>query len=160
HLPLMQIQKIAPVLRADGKLPSECLVHEHAESVDVRTRLDVCTDALLWRHVFRRPERISRLRQRLRCGQLAHTEIEDLRGAVLAEKYVSRFEIAVDNSFFVRRCESAAHANEYRYRKTWRQEALSRHLVREGASDEPLHDNVDGSVRHLIEIEHAYDVGM
>ena len=40
------------------------------------------------------------------------------------------------------------------------EEAVARELVGQRAPDEPLHDDVDAPVGHLVEIEHADDVGV
>ena len=42
--------------------------------------------------------------------------------------------------------------------KPGREQAVARELVGERAPDEPLHDDVDAAVRHLVEVEHAHDV--
>ena len=64
-LPLVQVEQLAAALRDDRQLAGERFVHEDAERVDVRLRLDVGADALLGRHVLGRAERVARLRERL-----------------------------------------------------------------------------------------------
>ena len=141
-------------------MPGERFVHEHAERVEVGLRDDVGADALLGRHVLGRPERVTRLGERLGARELAHAEVEDLGRSFVAQEDVAGLEIAVNNALLVGRTERAADADEDGDRKARRDDVLARELVSEGAAVEALHDDVHRAVGHLIEVVHARDVRM
>ena len=64
------------------------------------------------------------------------------------------------DALLVRGVQRAADVDEDRDGEPGGEQAVARELVGERAADEALHHDVDAAVGHLVEVEHAHDVGV
>src|SRR6266540_580729 len=159
-LPLMQLEQLPSRAGDDRGLAGERFVHEHAEGVEIGSRLDAGADALLGSHVFGRSQRVAFLGEALGRGELRHAEVENLGPAIVAQEDIARLQVAVDDPFFVSGAQGSTNLDEDGNRETRRDDARSGQLVGQADSAKEFHHDIDAAVRHLVEVERSDDVGM
>ena len=96
------------VAAAERRVPREHFVHQDAERIDIGLMVDFLAERLLGRHVFGRPERKSG-HGYLGAGEyLGDAEIAQFRNAAFVNKYIMRFDVAMNNVVRVRVPQAAA----------------------------------------------------
>ena len=154
-------------VRVEGGIAGEQLVHQYAQRVDVRARVDVALErGLLGTHVGRRADELSFDRDRV-LGQrpvdrLGDAEVDDLgaRPSVdLDHDHVGGLEVAVDDALLVRVVHRVAHLAE-QLQGLGQTELVAATVVGDRLARQVLHGEPRLAGLRRAGVEHAGDGGV
>ena len=140
-------------IAAERRPVCEHLVEDAAERVDVRPRIGRPAQARLGRHIGRRAQQRSGLRQRGVGGEARDPEVEHLALSRGLDHHVARLDVAVDDAGGVRHPECIRHLGRdpdglsHRQRPASVQE-LGQALARHALHDDVAHRAVATGVEH------------
>ena len=128
--------------RIEWRATREQVVEQRAKTPHIAARVDCAAAHLLWTHVRERPHRAFGCGGDLRVGDRRDAEVDHLRDAIGADKYVSRLEIAMDHAGAMRMLDGVRDRRDKQDARAHVEPSLickARHRLRAG---DEFHDKV------------------